>query len=206
MTNENRDLTDEESILDELRDTEVARDYTGMLGTAIICLTISLPMYLPDLAPHAWIIFIIGLGVLSAPNFLKWRETSINDFIGSETYFGDGDIYEQFAVKDIMTVVAAAEPFPFAEFCYAEEDIEKYITDFGGTPQISKESINERIDFAIAKEAALIAARPSIIRTLKFSLRNNRFINHRFVKRFVKRFRKEKDTSVYKLTEDVVDE
>ena len=190
-------LGEESSILDEMSETEVSQDYTGMVGTAIICLSMYIPIWIPEMAPYVGWIIILGFAIVFAPNLLKWKETSIHEFIGSETYFGDGDIYEQFIVEDIMTVVAAAEPFPFAEYCYEEEDIEQFINAVGGTAQLDPEAIEERITIAVAKRAAEITARPSIIKTLKFSLRNNRFVKNRFTARWHK-----EDTSTYKLEED----
>jgi len=187
-------LGDEASILDEMQETEVSQDYTGMVGTAIICLSMYIPIWIPEMAPYIGWIIVLGFAIVFAPNLLKWREVAENTFIGSETYFGDGDIYEQFIVEDIMTVVAAAEPFEFAEYCYAEEDIEKFITAVGGTPQINPDVIDERITLAVAKRAAEINARPSMRKALKFWLFNNRI---------AKRLSREKDTSVVKLTEDV---
>lgn len=193
-----KELTDEESILDEMQDTELAKDWTGMIGTAIICLSMYIPFWMPEMASHIGWVILFGFVIVLAPGLLKWKEVSVNSYIGSETYIGDGDIYEQFAVKNIETVVAAAEPFPFAAYCYEEEDIEKYITDFGGDSEIDPDIIKERITKAVADQAAIIIAKPSIRRALKFWLLHNN--------RIAKRLRKEKDIEIYNLTEDVEDD
>lgn len=187
-------LGDEQTILDEMQETEVGKDWTGIIGTAIICLSMYIPMIIPTMGPFVGWIILFGFVIIATPGILKWKDVATSEFIGSETYFGDGDVYEQFIVEDMMTVVAAAEPFPFAEYCYKEEDLEQYITMVGGKPQVSAEAINERITKAIAERAAEMTAKPSVKGALKFWLSNNRI---------ARRLRREKDTEIYKMSEDV---
>lgn len=157
----------EASILDEIQTTEKPVDIWGYIGIALICVTPSIPAYFPAFAGYSIWSIIIGFIILVAPNILKWKEVAGNVFIGSETYIGEDDIYEQFAVEDIITVCEAAEPFPFAEHCYKEEDITSYIDSVGGKSMISPDEIKKQIAMERKKLAEREELNPSIMRTLK---------------------------------------
>ena len=189
MLNRDKEYSDEAMILDELQDVEPPKEYYGYIGIICIFMSTYIPIFYPAMGAYMWIGMIIGFGVILYPNVMKYKEVAGKMFFGSETYIGDDDIYEQFEVTDVITVVAAANPFPFAEHCYNEEDITEPITALGGRVLIDPVAIRERITIEVAEKAALLAAEPTIKKALKHWWHKKR---HRG-----------KDTSEYTLEEDV---
>ena len=155
------------SILDEIQPTDKPTDIMGYVGIIMIVASPYIPAYFPAFGQYMMLSIIIGFIILIAPNILKYKEIAGKVFIGSETYIGEDDVYEQFAVDDIIEVIAAAEPFPFAEHCYKEEDITEYLHSVGGKSQITPDLIKEQINLEVKRKAKELELNPSIIRTLK---------------------------------------
>lgn len=95
--------------------------------------------------------------ILYIPHTLKYRETSGNVYIDSQTHIADDDEFEFFTIKHIQTMVEPAEPFPFAEHCYTTDELTDSLTHLGSKSILDEKEIHQKIDSeidALKKELA----------------------------------------------------